>query len=338
MQFRTSLAAVAAFICSFGSIALLFLLTLQTTFLDSNTVKAWIRESGAYNSAAALVPASGNSTLFATQAVQNALTPAYVQSQTEQALDNVYAWVDGKTQTAGVLSAQQDDKVRQLAVALEPTVARLPTCTTPTLSQGQAGQCRPADQGNAAFAETLARQTLANSNLLNGPLTGHTTTQTSATPTATTGLFGLLPSFRQWITMSVWLLPILITLGFAYIAFASADRISTLTNVNRRIFFISTVTLLFASVIWFLGSNLKGLPGANSPDTLVVIRDVFVPVAQKVLQGVGAQLALFSGSTTTASFAAWMTFRTILRRRKDLAAAAAILTPKFPTMPQTPTL
>jgi len=321
--------ALLQLICTSAVVSFIWLLALQMTLLNPSVVKGWIRDSGVYNKAiGTLVQPSvtSGSTLLTTdttkQALANTFTPQYIQQHTEQTLDNVYDWLDGKTANLSFsipVDAQQGTLIQQLAQNMEPAIAQLPVCTSPDQLTGQDVQCRPGDRSPSQFADELAQQAVTSSHLLAGPITSQSLAQTGTANGQTAqdqAILNQLPSYRAWLEQLVWVLPAAAALCMLVIFFISTDKLREFVRLSRHIFFSTLLTALFGWGMWYISGNLKSLPGLSTLGATDAAVSLFLPIASKALAGIGLELLLLSGIAAAVSLTGWILFDILHHRQK----------------------
>lgn len=330
--------ALLQLVCTSAVIGSIWLLTLHMTLLNPPLVKGWIHDSGVYNTAiGTLVQPSATSgitpltTDVAKQALANTFTPNYLQQQTEQTLNNVYDWLEGKTTTISFsipVDAQQGTLIQQLAQGMEPAIAQLPVCTSPEQLAGQGVQCRPGDQSPSQFAQELAQQAVTSSHLAASPITAQDLAQTGVTNNQTAqdqAILNQLPAYRAWLEQLLWLLPAVAALCAFVIFFVATDKLREFMRLSRHIFFSALLTVLFGWGMWYISGNLKSLPGLASLGTNDATVRLVLPIVSKVLAGISFQLLLLSAIATFASLAAWITLGTMHHRMRRSATEAQLL-------------
>src|SRR6266496_1990148 len=171
MNFLRALAAsLLSLICSIAVGFFVILATLQTTVLDRNETKAWLRDSGVYQTALTNV-IDNNPTITqqlednpipqdTLKAALNQTFPSnYVQAGTEKIIDSTYDWLDGSTPEITFEINTTDKKeafVTSLAALLEPQTATLPRCASLAAFDPGNPPCIPPGYTAKQLADSLA--------------------------------------------------------------------------------------------------------------------------------------------------------------------------------------
>jgi len=337
---RSLLIGFLSFACALAVSTLIWLVALQATVLQRDLVKGWLRESDVYSKVIATtinqapdIPANTLITPDATQkALQNTFTPDYVQNQAEKIIDNAYDWMDGKLpqlQFSVPIDEKRTAFIEQLAATLEPQVAALPVCTN--RADAQAGTCRPPTQTPAQYAQTVATQAVAQSDVLARPITDQslTTAPQNQSGPSELELLQKLPAITQTINWLVIALPIIAVLSAGLIALFAEDRLLALKRLGRRICMGSIFTLIAALVLlYFSGGNT--LPNivstASNP-----LAELLAPFFQKAIGALAQWLIGLSAIAIAISGGAWLACGLLVRKRQH-----STLPPTTPPAPQPP--
>lgn len=295
--------------------------TLATTLLNRDNPKQWAAQSGVYdNIVTTLVRVeqteTENSNLIdidtLRQAISRTFPPAYLQQQTETALNATYDWIEGKKQAISFsipISQKRDDFTQQLAALLEPRIAQLPSCgATMALEYGS---CLPPNYTARNFAQDVARQTAQNGSLFEQPITEKTFAQNQQSAPRT----DWLPDAARLIPVAVITLPIVIVFAALGYVMLSGSRLKGMVVVGRRIFIHSLLFALLGGLAWYYGESLQ-LSGDAAAQNDTILRNIVEPLLHAALPAAGLWLMIFSGSAAVVSGGVWLV-AFILRRKKE---------------------
>jgi hypothetical protein len=227
---RALLASLLSLICTLAVSGYVMLSTLQTTVLDRNVAKSWMRESGVYNNLLSVIYANdpiaqqqiaSTSAAIPQQAVATSLnqsfSPAYVQSATETILDGTYDWLDGKQSNISFdinTTTQKDSFASSLASTLEPQLATLPQCTSSSEFNPKNPSCVPSGTTPKQLSQSIATDTANQASIFQQPLTdagvtqAATGSQTNSPVSSSNSTTRALPSITANLRLWLKLLPI----------------------------------------------------------------------------------------------------------------------------------
>lgn len=284
--------------------------TLQATVLNRTVVKSWLATSGVYNQALGnLVRVSTNnsSDLVTNVVTQNALNqtfPAsYIQQHTNKVIDATYDWLEGKTDKISFTVPVQEKAAEfnhNLAMQLEPILAKLPPCGTFTAQNTNSVTCLPKGVSAADYAAQLTQP--ANSgDFLNAPLTqdnvGKSTPQYAAFPTA-----------AQWGHTLFWALPIVWAVCGALYVLMSQDKLRGLGRVGRQTAINAGITLAGGLLLWYASTSidLTAALGQSDAEQTAIVKSVVNPLARTILPDVSKALSMFSAAAFALGGALWL--------------------------------
>jgi hypothetical protein len=327
--YRRLLLFLLIFIGSSAISAAVWLATLQITILNREVVKTWLFHSGIYGSifdSFTQMPDTLGGNIVgseaAKQALKSTLTPAYAQQQTEQAIDHIYDWLDGKTPTLAFtipLNQQQGAFADHLRAAIEPSVAALPVCTPPMLPQPDKLACRPPTLNSSSLADKVAGQIAANQDFFNSPITAGNLAQQISGQGGGLAAIKNLPTYRQWVTWLLWILPVTAVLCAIGLYPVATDRPGAYRRLARHIWVGSSISLLLGLTLLYLGTNQQSIPALQNIFTSS-ISHAFLPLAKQAAQGIGGQLALFSGIVVVIGLAVWIILTAHRKKHINLLA------------------
>ncbi len=336
---RAIVASLLSLVCTLSASAFITLATLQTTLLNRQEVKGWLQTSGVYGNAV--------STAFATNpiiqdqatniaavipqdslksALNQTITPNFVQQQSEKLIDSTYDWLEGKQPfiSLNVTTTQlKDTFVQNTAAAIEPQLAQLPVCSSaaqfsandPTCiprgtSAQQLAQSLATDAGNqlSLFQQPLTNDSLAKANSETGqndndsPLTSpHSSAQPLQQVTA---------NLKQWL---LWLSIIAIVSGALSIVL-SRDRLKAGKYLARRLTFGLLITFLVGLIVANVGKNIKLSSFVSGNNT--VLANIIDPIVHQAAPAIGNRLALISSIAGGITLVLWIMFQTLWENKE----------------------
>lgn len=145
--------------------------TLSDSGIYSSVVPSLLKQNGQISTALGNISASDP---LVQQAVKAAVPTAQVQKNSEVAIDNLYAWLNGKTDQPSFnlnFAGSSDSFAASLSDSLKQKLASLPACTTPlTVSSFDAlnATCLPPGVSANSAANILKNDLSSSGNLLSG--------------------------------------------------------------------------------------------------------------------------------------------------------------------------
>jgi len=334
---RPLLVGLAGFICIMSVSGFVSLLALRTSIMDREVAKDWLNASKIYDGKiiSALVQTAGiegnhsdlqgadsNTSSDALKIALNAtFTPDFVRTQVEGIIDNAYNWSEGKTSefTFSVpLNQKRDTLIQQLAKAIEPQIAALPTCQSAQPMQQLT--CRPPGLTIEQSANLLATQSIDESGMFTAPITNESIVknqQQQNSQKSDDSLMAQLPIIRASIDMLLIILPITAAISITIIILGtrSGSRLAAMSRLSRHIFF--SVLLIFIPAIilmWVAKNSDFGLSALLSGQ----ISELVVPLFKIVVAGISSKLALLSGIACIVSVLAWIGFTIWRQKLQDM--------------------
>lgn len=344
---RASTIALLTLGCVIGTSTLIYLFTLQSTVMNRNVVKGWLRDSAIYThnpigtilNSVPTAPAEP-ATQFGIQpeaakaALVASFPPEFIQTHTETTIDRAYDWMEGKADTFEVsipVNEQRETFIQQLAKSVEPQVAALPVCTQALAVSGAA--CRPASISVPQLATQLTSQSVAASSTLTQPLTLDSLTTapaSSASPAAPTSapatLLNTLPATYSLLRTLMVVLPVLLVLSVALIFRLSpaAQRTTALLHLTRRILFGTIFTFVIALVLLWLTKtqDLTLPPLVTSPSTATL--ELFMPLLRLAASDLALWLTIYSGVVCLVCVGIWIGLSNWRHRSREQALLASV--------------
>jgi hypothetical protein len=303
-------------------------MAFQLSLFNRSAVLGWLDHSGAYDHAVDAIVKLQDSgteqqsleTSALSQAIDNTLTPAFVKQSTETAVNSIFDWLEGKSDTLAFsipLSEKRDELQRQLTETLAPQFKNLPTCQSNFSGISlEDAECLPSSNTADQAASTAAQQYVESSDFLSKPLTEDALGQ---------GVFAAtsrLPEAFQSLSTLSWTLPIAtIVFGAAYIVL-SEQKLRGGRKLAGNILLSAGITTALGLVLW-LGSGSSAFNKVADGQEAALINDIVRPILAQVFTGVGFWLTIFAGSVSLLCIAAWILLFAMGRKVGKAHEAAA---------------
>lgn len=214
------------------------------------------------------------------QALQQALTPTYLQTTTEHIINSTYSWVHGNTPTPSFsidLTPVKNSFASNITTFVQQKVASLPTCTSPTapptdLQSALALSCRPAGVSASEIA-AVANQAASSANVLGDATNANTTTLTADTLKDSSGRslsdrLAEVPKAHRYYILSLYIIPVALVLSGLAIIFWSQTRRSGLKHIARTLITTGILSIVIPiALVWFIqkvGVKLNVAAGTNT--------------------------------------------------------------------------
>lgn len=345
---RALIASLLSLICSIAVGAFVILATMQTTILDRNEAKAWISNSGIYQTA--LTNAIDNDQAV-TQQVENAaipldtlkaalnqtFPPRYVQARTEKVINSTYDWLDGNARSISFEINTTDKKeafIANLSDLLEPQVTALPQCASLAAFDPGNPPCIPSGYTPSQLADSLATDAANSISVFNRPLTNENiaeaeqNSQSNVTP-VNDSTIQKLPQFVSMLHAWGWILPFIAVLSGSLMVLLSQHRLIAAKRLTGKLTFSLLVTLILGIAMATFGTSaqISDYLG-DSP----VLKNVLEPILHQALPAIGSRLAWISGVSALITGTLWITLR-IIKKRREHAALLSAPTPQTDTPP-----
>ncbi len=329
--------ALLLVLIAIGAVSWVTVATLQATILNRHEVKRWLSDSGGYthivsnlvhlDQAVSAGKVLDESTLQ--QALQQTLTPDFVQQSAETAIDSTYDWLEGKAEdiTFSIpLSQERTAFIANLQAALLPKLSSLPKCSSSlTISAGDV-TCIPQGKTATQLAQQMAEQSVGgSSDFLTAPITPADVSKALDIPTDNP--FGWLQGITKLVPTLVVALPILTLLCAAGYVLLSTEKLKNISIVAKYILCNIVLLTITGIALWYFGGQL------NFGDTPIV-SDVVVPIAKQTSASIGMWLTLYSGIVCVICIAVWIAIAVIEHRKKQTGLA---LPPRQPEQHLPPT-
>ena len=323
---RAILASLLSLMCTIAVSGYVTLQTLDSTVLNRNEVKGWLDKSGVYNNLLSNVISGQNQTgadnaAVSTDALKSSLsqtfTPTYVQQATEKTIDGAYDWLSGTASTINFnidATTKRDDFIASLSSALEPKLAALPRCTSPSQFNANNPTCLPPGTTSQQAASALATDAANQADIFQKPVDAQTVAQGSnASFTDTQNaqqIRSLVSDLHQWL---IWLPVIAITSG-GLVVLLSPHRFKAAKYLAGRLTVGLAMTCAIGLLVANIGSSISLRSYAGDANGSL-ITGVVEPIIHQAAPAIGGRLALVSGSIAIATFATWITLLVIKKRR-----------------------
>jgi hypothetical protein len=289
-------------------------MTLQMTLLNSDTVKGWVQQSGAYENiidtleirqidATGVVESS-----MLREAIKRAVPPAYIQTQTERVIDGAFVWIEGKAPAFTYdipIHESRGEFIKQLGQLVEEKVKTLPRCTG---SLGLSVECIPGAYTAGSYALSIANQTAQDSHLFEQPLTSKDTQQFIQT-------INMLPMIAAVSQTLSWMLPILIVLAGAGFVFLSQTWRIGMTRLGKQLVAGVTALVVLGGLLWTFGASTDLASRLFGGSDVALIAKVVEPIVRQAVVSIGMWLTIAAGSILVVGVVLWV-IGSLLQRRQ----------------------
>lgn len=300
-----------------------FAATLQSTLFHRETVKSWVEKSGAYENVVKTieirqVDATGKvDDAMLREAIGATFPPAYIQEQTEVAIDAAYNWLKGDASGISYsipIHEKRNDFVNNLATLLETKLQNVPQCSS---SFDISVECIPRTYTLETYAASIAKQTADDSDLFEEPITSG--------DMQPAGAISSLPVLARMTATMMWLLPLVIILGgVAYVAL-SHERLKAVATIGTRLVFGSFLLVVIGVLGWAFGGSLDLASRLFGGSDTTLVAMLVEPVMQQAVVSVGMWLTMWSGSVILFGIILWVVGYILQRRagsRRSLASSS----------------
>jgi hypothetical protein len=268
------------------------------------------------------------------------ITPQYLQQTTENIIDGVYHWLDGKVAQPDFsidLASKKADLAVLVADHAKQQAAQLPACPRgtpiPDLSTYDvfSATCLPRGVTPDMVAQQVNQALLNNKDFLSQPVLTASTLKDSETgqPLFASEKFKNVPHYYQLAKHTPVVLAILAILALIGIVFLSPTRQQGLRRIGIVLLVIGLVMLIFS--LWLGHSDIQNkIPlnsknGINNQAVVTNLRNVIKDLADLVDKNY-----LFFGVIYTVLGAGAIAAMDVRRRQASPVAAAAPKNPKKP--------
>ncbi|MEI6237419.1 MAG: hypothetical protein WCP03_02355 [Candidatus Saccharibacteria bacterium] len=310
MNFRRFAVWLANFCLGLSICLLATIVSLVFTIGSANYIKNNLTGSGFYDKFTGsvlklAVAQSANDTnnqrviTELTPSIQKVLTPNFVKTNFENAIDAFDYWLVGKSKTPSFdldLSQTKKDLKAEVATYLKNKVNRLPLCQNFNDSSEFDpinATCRyPINLTEADYQLTadnfvstvplLDKQTISFDSL----------DQTNTKKTA----WQKAPLYNKLIRISLWFLTIIILLGIVLIFLLSLSRASALKVIGHTFVWSGGMLLVSGALaIFVLGRNSASFMGRGSAEQVAFVQELLAPLLSKLTVSFG-NWALYFGA------------------------------------------
>jgi len=267
-------------------------------------VKQMLRDSGVYNTAVSSLldqakqqtSNDGNVDLtnpIVTAAANKTFTPQYIQTQTENVIDSLYAWLNGQTAQPNFvvnLSALKEKFADNVAQAVEQHAATLPVCpdaasASAALNDPVNATCLPAGTTPAAVASEVQGNLLSGKGFLdNVNINADSIKSNNSHQSIFASQLKDAPNQYQKLKKSPIILSALAFLLAVAIVFLSASRRKGLRHAGVLILIVGLFMLFFA---WGLNqATIKEVPKLKLNNAVVTtdVHKVILDLESKIDQ------------------------------------------------------
>lgn len=335
---RAILATLLSLVCTLAVSAFVTLQTLDATLLNKNEVKSWLATSGAYerllptmftNSTTVQEQTTERAGSISPDTLKNALVqtfPAsFVRQSIEQVLDGTYDWLDSKHRSIQFsidATPYKDTFAKNLSAQLEPQLATMPRCTSPSQFNSTNPTCLPPGLTVKQAADSIAIDVSNRVDIFDRPLTNKEFEGTTAAPSSQDNAIQQLPHYISLMRAWLWWLPVIALLSGILTVLLSRRQLRAAKHLAGRLTFGLAVTFVLGIVVANVGKTIT-LNTYTSAAPTVVTTDVMQPIVRQAAPALGNRLALISGVCGALTLAAWVTLTVLYRRRQKTQLLAS---------------
>lgn len=264
-------------------------------------------------------------------AAKNTFTPQFVQQSTNQVIDGIYHWLDGKTAQPDFkidLSGLKTSFAAQVGAAAEKRAASLPQCTSraqiTSFQDPFNATCLPPGLTPATAGANASSALLNGQGFLENPvITADNVKSSNSSPLFTTKLKSVPQNYRRAKATPI-ILSLLTLLLIAAIISLSSSRQRGLRRVGITLLAVGIFMLAFS---WGLNYaiNRKALPNIKL-DNAVLSSDVKLLVTD-ISQAIDKNYWIFGGAYAAAGVLAIAT-PIVMNRRTGKKQSSAASTPQ----------
>jgi hypothetical protein len=311
----------------------IFACTLNVTILNRDTITGWLTQSGVFEkgleSIVRVSPSQGNDVTSVInngtfgKALVKTFPPSYVKAQSRIVIDATYDWLEGKT-VAIHFSIPVQNKAEEfrknLARAVEPSLASLPKCGNNNPNTSTKVTCLPPNTSPSDYADRIVKLP-EDTDFLKKPITEKTFGITTGS-----GLIQILPVLVLTISVLTWALPLTtLLLGFGYVMLYE-DRIRGLRRLGRKVALSAVVGLVGGLLLWLMSHyvSVDWLLDASDANQAAQFKAYVLPLVQRIMTGVGLSMIIFAGAAVVIGFALWLAMLILMRRRRQSPVAPAV--------------
>jgi len=231
------------------------------------------------------------------QSLAQAITPTYLQNNTEQVLTSIYDWVHGTVARPTFAINLQPVKTGfadNFAIYVAQKIDALPTCTSPitpptNVNDWLALTCKPAGLTAATISDAIKQEAsqlqLTEGN--NGDVLGANDIKNKEGQSVFDKLH-MVPKIHHYYIISLYVIPVLGVLCGLAIVFWSATRRKGAGHIGRTLITTGIIDVIFAwASIWILNKAVELSANRSS-----VISDLQTPIL-KALDSLSNQLQLW---------------------------------------------
>ncbi|HKR82309.1 MAG TPA: hypothetical protein VJR27_04910 [Candidatus Saccharimonadales bacterium] len=283
--------ALCATIFSFSIFLFATFVGLYYVFDSPKPLESALRQSGIYdsvvknavqqqsqkqdqNTASGSIPLNDSGV---SAAIQSALPPATIQTNTEKAIDSIYDWVHGKTKTPDFkidLTSEQDSIVQGIGSYVRNKLNALPVCVSGTQLPQNTEEifnltCRPANVSVNTLVAQVEKQAQDQGFLKDASVTASNLKDKNGQPLL--DKFNNVPKYHHYFIVSLFVLPLVIVLSALGVVFASQTRRGGLRRISVTLITTGIYSLAIALfAIWALNHFAGNLTGQNTADAQVI--------------------------------------------------------------------
>jgi hypothetical protein len=293
--------AIAAMLTAWISLGV-----LQQTLLNRTTVTGWLRDSGVYQKVIDNFKLDSPSQSFITSeeltsALKSTFSPAYLQQQSEVAINSTYDWVEGKSPNISFtihIEQKRAEFSANLAKIIETRLAALPQCKTRVNPDVNNPTCIPQGMAAADLAKQFT-QLDDSSDFLSKPLTANNLNASLQDKNAPATNW--IPPVASSIGWAEIVLPFAIIACAVGFVFLSDNKLKGWSVVSRRVFINGLLLTIVGVVVWQVGGSFK----ASNLMAHSGVGTIIDPLFQKIIPALASALAVMASGVMIVGGISW---------------------------------
>lgn len=230
-------------------------------------------------------------------AAQKSFTPALIQTSTENVLDGLFAWAQGKTKEPEFridLTNAKADLASNIAAYAEKRANGLPVCTLQQLRQLSPDidllqvPCLPPGTNVSAVSQQYSQKFLSEGDFLKDPvITNKSIAKEGSKPLSEQ--LSAVPQAYSALQSGKWVLLAIVVILSAALIFARRNRIAGLKHVAWTLVSVATFLLIIITVYWFVFDRANTGRIADN-----AVQAMWVDGAQSILSDLNRIIVWFS--------------------------------------------
>jgi hypothetical protein len=223
------------------------------------------------------------------KALEQSLSPTFLQDSSEKIINNAYGWAQGSVATPNLtidLSQVKTNFANNIAAYAQQRLNALPSCTGMMMAPPTATDeilslsCLPRGISPTSLANAVHQAALSSDLFPSGNTININDIKNPQGQTLTDQL-SLVPTVHRYYTYALYAVPLLIVLLALAVIFLSSTRRSGIKRISWPLITTGTTSVIVAVFsVWLLGEAIKGL---NASASSASIQDKLITVLQTLV-------------------------------------------------------